>query len=139
MKLIDKVKLYERIAHMDENPDLSDIKILVVEDETLDTALAQAYFHKLGCQTEYVQNGKDALEKLRDNEYDLCFMDVNIPTVNGLDVVKALEKYGIKPCPIVALTGTEDKQKCLDAGMDDYLNKPVTYEGLREKIIKHTQ
>ena len=119
------------------------IRVLVAEDSVTNQELMQIYLDSFGCQGDFVSNGQEALEKARQNEYDICFMDVEMPIVNGLEATKAIHQtIPSEHLPIVALTGAsweEEKSRCLGAGMVDYLMKPFDVLELKGLILRHTK
>jgi PAS domain S-box-containing protein len=120
------------------NPKIS--KILVVEDNNINALLAKTLIKKImpNANVETAINGQDAVYKCEKNEYDLIFMDIQMPILNGYEttkVIRNLSKY--TSTPIIALTaGTVlgEKEKCIEAGMNDYLSKPIL-KGALENII----
>lgn len=123
----------------DESGIFSGIRILVVEDSIPNQELLRVHFEDLGCACDYASNGKEALEYLKRARYDLCFMDLQMPVMGGLDAIQKIRDELNLDTPIIALTAAEvqeERQKCLDAGMNDYLAKPFDVEQLKEKIRK---
>ncbi len=106
--------------------------ILLVEDNLINQKLTQKILAKQGFRVDVADNGKMAVEKFRKNHYDLIFMDIQMPEMDGLEAtrqIRQLEQAQQNPgrVKIIALTANsqqQDKEKCLDAGMDDYINKP---------------
>lgn len=118
------------------------IKILVVEDSMPNQELLRIHLESLGCSCEFASNGKEAIELLRENDYDICFMDLQMPVLNGIEATKAIRSELRNRLPIIALTAAEvedEKDKCLESGMNDYLSKPFGIEELKRKIIKHSK
>jgi len=115
------------------------IKILVVEDSIPNQELLRVHFEDLGCNCDYASNGKEALECLRSRSYQLCFMDLQMPVMGGLEATSLIRNELKLTLPIVALTAAEvqeERTKCLSAGMSDYLAKPFDVEQLKDKIRK---
>ncbi len=86
--------------------------------------------------TDFALNGRDAVDMARDGSYDIIFMDINMPIMNGIDATKILRDDGVDT-PIIALTANAlegDRDKYLTSGMDDYLSKPVDIKHL-ERIL----
>ncbi len=116
------------------------IKVLVVEDDISNQRLIKACFNVLGCRGDYASNGKEAIEKLELNVYDMCLMDVMMPVMNGIEATKMIREKISKDFPIVALTAatTEfSRETCLNAGMNDYMIKPLDILKLEEKILQY--
>lgn len=113
--------------------------VLVVEDDAVNQQVLSAILAKLGANVTVAEHGRAALARVEAGDtYDLVLMDMNMPEMNGPDATKAIRAHeqttGREPMPIVALTANamrEHRDVCLDAGMDDYLTKPVTVEKLQ--------
>ncbi len=122
-------------------------KILLVEDNDINTQVVQLMLESLGCSVEAVSDGLEALRKTAENQYDLIFMDCQMPHMDGFEATAAIraqeKKQGReRKTPIVALTAnvmSGDRERCLAAGMDDYLGKPVRKEDLRGKLERWQQ
>lgn len=115
------------------------MKILVVDDNTVNQNLSRVMLESRGHTVELVGDGKDAVGLLSENSsFDLVVMDIRMPGMNGIDATKKIRKFN-QTVPIVALTindsDDEDiKEKCLKAGMNDFLQKPITPEQFNELI-----
>lgn len=111
--------------------------ILVAEDNPMNQKLIMRVLHKLGYQPDLAGDGEEVLEKLTDNNYDLILMDVQMPKMDGLQATRSIrQQYGDKPL-IMALTAnamTEDRDRCLEAGMNGYLAKPINIEQLIQTL-----
>lgn len=115
-------------------------RILLAEDEPINQTLATALLEKLGITVTAVTNGKEALEEMHINSYDLVLMDLQMPELDGFDATRAIRALegSASATPIVALTAharVEDKAKCLQVGMDDYLSKPIDSHQLEKTLI----
>jgi PAS domain S-box-containing protein len=112
------------------------LKILVAEDNAVNQKLAQRLLQQLGYSCEVVGNGKEVLEILSRQTFDMIFMDVQMPELDGISTTKqilATTPPHRRP-KIIALTAEAmagDRERCIDAGMDDYLSKPMRLETLR--------
>ena len=121
------------LAAKDEEP----LKILLVEDHPINQKLATALLTRLGHNVELAQNGVEAVEAASKSVYALILMDVQMPVMNGFEATRLI-RGGSGPnagTPIIALTANamqSDKDACLDAGMDDFLTKPFSKQGLAE-------
>jgi signal transduction histidine kinase/AmiR/NasT family two-component response regulator len=111
------------------------LRILLAEDNVVNQKVAVLQFRKLGCEIEVVGNGSDALDAWQHGRYDIIFMDCQMPEMDGLEAtrkIRALEKTrSLAPIRIVAMTASAmagDRDNCLQAGMDDYISKPVKTE-----------
>ncbi len=116
------------------------LHILIAEDNLANQKLTSRLLLKRGHSIAIVDDGQEAVARYQREEFDLILMDVQMPIMSGIEATQAirqLERYSGKHIPIVALTAhamAGDKQKCLEAGMDGYLSKPVHPELLAEKI-----
>lgn len=107
-------------------------KILVAEDNANNQLLMEIILNDLGLDVTIVENGKVAFEKYKENLYDLIFMDINMPIMDGIETLKKIKKYEKEHqkihTPIIALTANAiqtDKEKYIEDGMDGYLSKPI--------------
>jgi CheY-like chemotaxis protein len=117
------------------------IKILLAEDNPVNQKLALKLFEKFGYKADPVNNGIEAIEVLKKNHYDIVFMDVQMPEMDGFEATTIIRNpdsgvlnYNL---PIIAMTAHAmkgDEQKCIDLGMNDYISKPIEPQILLEKI-----
>ncbi|HEV7231214.1 MAG TPA: ATP-binding protein [Bacteroidia bacterium] len=118
----------------------SRIRILVVEDNLLNQKLAGFILKEWGFQFDIAANGKIALEKLRESNYDLILMDLQMPELNGYDTTLVIRQDLKLTIPIIAMTAHAlpgEKEKCLTLGMTDYLSKPINEIELFDLLTKH--
>jgi two-component system, sensor histidine kinase and response regulator len=112
--------------------------VLVVEDNEINHAVAKALLIKLGLQSVTAHNGREAVEMAFANDYAAILMDCQMPELDGYDATRLIRAAeGAHHVPIIALTAHSmpgDRERCLAAGMDDYLSKPVTAEQLESAI-----
>ena len=112
-------------------------KILIAEDNLINQKLITRVLDKLGYKASLANNGKEALHMLDSEFFDLVFMDVQMPEMDGLEATKIIrQKYEKQPV-IIAMTAnalTEDREICLKAGMDEYVSKPFDLKELREML-----
>ncbi len=131
-------------ALADPVPISRDLSIVVAEDNVINGLLMQNYLRKLNFDCEMVKDGEQLLQMLQTRAFDIVFMDIHMPKVDGLVATKrirALNPPGRQPY-IIAVTASallEDKEICLAVGMDDFLTKPVRVECLLECIMKASQ
>ncbi|MEH2251064.1 MAG: ATP-binding protein [Nostoc sp.] len=121
------------------SPDSHKLRILLTEDNLVNQKIALKQLKSLGYSADVANNGKEALQLLEKIPYDLILMDCQMPVLDGLETTKEIHRWqessfasGRRPV-VIAMTANamkEDKQMCLDAGMDDYLSKPVMKENL---------
>lgn len=115
------------------------MRILLAEDNHTNQKLFAKYMEKIGIHCTVVENGREACDAMRHENFDMVFMDCQMPLMDGYEATKRirkLEKTDLRT-PIIALTANafeSDKEKCLKAGMDDYLSKPIDYEKLNSLI-----
>jgi CheY-like chemotaxis protein len=120
----------QRIPVPEVRGDPSAMPILLVEDSAPNRLVATAILSKAGYSVDTVENGVQAVSAVAQRRYGLVLMDISMPEMDGFEATRAIrtldgERNGV---PIVAMTAgafEEDKQRCLDAGMDDYLSKPI--------------
>jgi signal transduction histidine kinase/CheY-like chemotaxis protein/HPt (histidine-containing phosphotransfer) domain-containing protein len=119
---------------------LSDIKVLLVEDNVINQLVAKSVLKEFNFISDVADNGKQALEKIKSNNYDIILMDIQMPEMSGYDVTRYIRNKLPKPLcnlPIIAMTanaGKNDAEKCIRAGMDDYVSKPFDEHVLYDKI-----
>jgi signal transduction histidine kinase/CheY-like chemotaxis protein len=115
------------------------LSILLAEDNLINQKVAMGMLAKMGHTIKLATNGLEALEQWRQNDFDLILMDVQMPEMNGLlatTQIRREEAVGAH-VPIVAMTASamsEDRDRCLAAGMDDFISKPVSYQVIEEMI-----
>ncbi|MCU0284963.1 MAG: response regulator, partial [Acidobacteria bacterium] len=119
----------------------SAICILMAEDNELNQKLAGFLLTKAGYQLDVAINGKEAVEKFisEPERYDLIFMDIQMPEMDGKDAAQLIRQKGFKEIPIIAMTAASmkgDREKCMAAGMNDYISKPIRKEVLYKMIKK---
>ncbi|MGH9431984.1 MAG: response regulator, partial [Terriglobia bacterium] len=120
------------------------LRILVAEDNAVNQALASRYLRKLGHEPTVVSNGREAIEAVIKSHFHLVLMDVQMPEMDGFEATAAIREWEGKHgghLPIVAMTAHAmkgDRQRCLEAGMDEYLTKPVERQTLDEAICAVT-
>jgi len=115
------------------------LKILLVEDNLINQRVAIEMLTQLGYQVDIADNGISAIEKYLNDDYKLILMDVGLPDMNGFNVTQKIRASKSKPyrIPIIALTAyasEKDKEKCLAAGMDGVITKPITMDSLQAKL-----
>ena len=113
--------------------------VLVVEDNSVNRRVVSRMLEQLNCQVDVVENGAKAVVAARDANYDLVLMDCIMPVMDGWKAARAIRKI---PGPsqrarIVAMTACglhEDRRRCMDAGMDDYMLKPIDLAAVRDQV-----
>ena len=114
-------------------------RVLVAEDNPTNQRVAMVMIGKLGCDVDLAVDGRAAIEKVREGDYDLVFMDGQMPEIDGYDAAREIRGWGgaFEALPIIALTasaGEDERQRSLAAGMSDHLTKPVTREAFRRTL-----
>jgi CheY-like chemotaxis protein len=118
-------------------PMANDIRVLVVEDNPTNQKVACRLLERAGVMADVVENGLQAVEMAKTEYYELIFMDVQMPVMNGLDATRAIRELDITQPHIIALTANamaEDRIRCRDAGMDEYMSKPIVLAKLRDAL-----
>jgi len=121
-----------------EQPEFSG-RVLVAEDVETNQMFVKSLLERMGLDVTIAADGEEAVEKALTQEFDLILMDIQMPYMNGYEATKTLRKEGITT-PIVALTASAmkgDNKKCLEAGCDDYLAKPIDRRELLKKIAEY--
>ncbi len=115
-------------------------RVLLAEDNPVNQDVAVAMLTKLGLETEIADNGKQALDLVFTNTYDLILMDCQMPVMDGFEATARIRKYlGDMEMPIIAMTANAaegDRLRCLNAGMDDFLSKPYLLGQLQQMIVR---
>ncbi|MDZ7604922.1 MAG: response regulator [Cyclobacteriaceae bacterium] len=112
--------------------------ILLVDDNMVNRQVAGEILKKSGCRVDVAVNGQDAINKAQKKPYDVIFMDIQMPDMDGVTATKKIKALGIKDlAPIVAMTAysmKEDKERFIKSGLDDYISKPIKAKELLNKI-----
>jgi PAS domain S-box-containing protein len=115
-------------------------RILLVEDEPINQMVAEELLSSTGLVVDTAENGFAAIQKVQANTYDLILMDMQMPQMDGLEATRRIRKLpGLQTVPILAMTAnafSEDRANCLEAGMNDFLSKPVVPERFYETLIR---
>ncbi|MDI6047889.1 response regulator [Flavobacterium yafengii] len=130
------VELENELTEIDS--EMKNIKVLVVEDIALNQLLMKTLLDDFGFELDIAENGKIAIEKLQEKDYDIILMDLQMPEMNGFEATKYIRNTMHSTIPIIALTAdvtTVDLDKCKAVGMNDYIAKPVDETVLYNKII----
>lgn len=142
----NKTKENASINESIDRKDLKILKVLVAEDNVVNQKIAMIYLAQLGFQADLAENGEQVLELIKTKDYDIVLMDCQMPLLDGYattQAIRQLEAATAKPnqpsehIVIIAMTANafkEDRDRCLAAGMDDYLTKPVRREQLKQTL-----
>jgi len=120
----------------------SGTRVLLVEDQPVNQLLMKTVLERVRCNVEIAANGIEAVQKVKADSYDIVFMDCQMPEMDGFEAtreIRAFEEGKQRHVPIIALTADAmqgDKEKCLKAGMDDYINKPIKPVKIHDIIRK---
>jgi signal transduction histidine kinase/CheY-like chemotaxis protein len=134
-----KKKVEQTKAAAVEDLSKKPLLILLAEDNPINQKLITAMLKTTEHQMDIVDNGKAAVKKVIDDSYDLVLMDLQMPEMNGLDATRAIRKAGYDRLPIIAMTASafkKDRNMCLEAGMSDYISKPLKKDELLNMITK---
>lgn len=116
-------------------------KVLIVDDNEVNQIVVLKVLEKKGLSCESASNGQEAIEKIMSHKYDAVFMDIQMPIMDGYEATRILRKEeNYKDLFIVAMTANamaQDREKCLDAGMDDYVSKPLDYDYMVKIVLAH--
>jgi CheY-like chemotaxis protein len=119
---------------------LPEMQVLLVEDHPVNRTLALALLDKLGQRVAVAENGRQAVDLVRSNGYDVVLMDVQMPVLDGIAATREIRNLALPVQPrIIALTAnaySRDREICLAAGMDDFLSKPFRLQELRDKLLQ---
>jgi len=122
-------------------------RVLLAEDNPINQFVAMEMLKRLNCQVDVAANGKEAIEALGRKNYDLLFMDCDMPVMNGYEASRRIraaeqghtgEKGGGHHLPIIAMTASAlkgDRENCIEAGMDDYMTKPARLGDFRQMLL----
>ncbi|MEJ0064606.1 MAG: response regulator [Caulobacteraceae bacterium] len=133
----DDDRIARRVRHA---PSAGGVRVLLAEDNPINAMLARALLRREGAEVEHVEDGERALQALAGGSFDIVLMDVRMPGVGGLEATRSLRARGVNT-PVVALTANafeDDRRACLEAGMDDFLVKPLSPEALRAALARWT-
>ncbi len=120
--------------------DLSGMKVLLAEDNIFNQAVAVEVLKKLGCDVEVASTGKEAVEAFASRKFDIILMDLQMPEIDGYEatrIIRATESS--TRIPIIAQTAhafTEDRERCIEVGMDEFISKPVTTSELLKALAR---
>lgn len=114
-------------------------RVLLVEDSLVNQKLLTGLLAGHKFDVTLAINGEESVRKMEEEEFDVVLMDVQMPIMDGLTATRLIRRYEAgtkKHTPILAVTAGMDRDSCLDAGMDDYLAKPVRADALYEKLAR---
>jgi CheY-like chemotaxis protein len=130
----DKISVRERLHK------LKGVKVLVVEDNDINQLVAKDYLEQAGVSVTIACNGKEAIEKVQENRFDLVLMDLQMPVMDGFEACRRIrEQERFRELPILAMTAhamVEDRERCLQAGMVDHVKKPIDSAAFFSTLMK---
>jgi CheY-like chemotaxis protein len=112
-------------------------RALLVEDNATNQFVAKRFIEKAGCVVDVAANGAEALEKIAAADFDLVFMDCQMPIMDGYEATKRIRQGRLSTVPIIAMTAHAmkgDRERCLAVGMTEYLSKPLKPDTVAEMI-----
>lgn len=119
---------------------LPSLRILVAEDNLINQKIALAFLQKLGLQADLAENGQEAIQRARTTHYDAILMDMQMPIMDGIESTRVIRQFDLAHQPwIIAMTANafdSDRERCIDAGMNDFISKPFRIEALRDKLMQ---
>jgi CheY-like chemotaxis protein len=111
-----------------------ELRVLLAEDNLVNQKVALKILEKFGLHAEVAATGQEALDRLDRTPYDLIFMDCQMPEMDGFEATRLIRSREVGHIPIIAMTANAmvgDRERCLEAGMDDYISKPVRVEAVQ--------
>jgi CheY-like chemotaxis protein len=120
--------------------EMKDVRVLAVDDDPTMLKLMANYLGRLGCQADFAKNGKEAVEKIRATGFDICFMDILMPEMNGVEAAQIIREEISQNLPIIAITSSimkTTRETCFEVGMNDFVVKPVGPEVITEMINRY--
>jgi CheY-like chemotaxis protein/two-component sensor histidine kinase len=134
------IKVAERAAE----PPLRGVRVLLAEDNQINQKIARQVLANAGCSVDTVETGKEVCEQLDREQYDVILMDCQMPIMDGLEATRLIRAsdHAWRSIPIIAVTANAmagDREQCLEAGMDDYISKPIKPAQLVETLILYVR
>ena len=124
---------------LDESIRNEELNILLAEDNSINQLVAKKILKKLELTADVASNGLEAIELMKFKKYDLILMDQHMPEMDGIEATRKIRAMDIPQPVIYALTASaflEDKERCLAAGMNGFLSKPIIVDDLKEAILR---
>lgn len=122
------------------------LRVLVAEDNSVNRKIAGLMLDKIGCTFRFAENGREVLERLSSESFDVCLMDCHMPVMDGFETTRRIrsgeagsEASGVSIIALTAGVEPEEKKKCLDSGMDGFLPKPLEFQELYQVLEKYTK
>jgi signal transduction histidine kinase/CheY-like chemotaxis protein len=139
LDIVDLLADVEEAMGAEQSSFMQGINVLLAEDNAVNQKVALKMLSALGCNVDVVENGVEAAAAAQKGNYDIVFMDCQMPDLDGYDATRQIRSHeaGRKRVPVVAMTANVmqgDREKCIAAGMDDYISKPVARKELEEIV-----
>ncbi len=130
-------------AQAGENAGLSDLRVLLAEDNEFNQQLATALLHRAGIEVSLARDGAEAVQMAQPGRFDAVLMDIQMPNMDGLEATRSIRKNtALDNLPIIAMTANAmsgDREDCLAAGMNDYITKPIQIDVLYTTLARWTR
>lgn len=123
-----------------EQPEMTGVKALIVDDVKVNRILIEAILKKTGCETVSASSGEEAIAAAEQADFDIIFMDIQMPGIDGIEASRRIKSLYQKPVPVIALTAYAmkgDRENIINRGMDDYISKPVEMKKVYEVLTKY--
>lgn len=133
-----KLEIPLQIQNVEMQKHESEIRVLVVDDNRVNRSVAVLQLEKLKYQTAVASNGEEAVQKCRNDYFDIVLMDVQMPIMDGLEATRHIKKMNPE-LPIIGVTANASSCECLESGMDDVLFKPTTAENFEQIISEYVK
>jgi CheY-like chemotaxis protein len=120
---------------------LQGLRVLLAEDNVVNQKVAMSILRRLGCEVQAVDNGRLAVEAVKEGQYDVVLMDIQMPELDGLAATVAIRRLpsAQRSLPIIAVTANamqSDREACMASGMDDFMPKPITFADVLAMLVK---
>jgi len=118
------------------------LEILIAEDNIINQALITHVLNKMGYEPDIAQDGKETLDMVNSKPFDVILMDIQMPEIDGLEATRIIRRQLMKQPVIIAMTANamqEDKEACLQAGMNDYISKPINLDEIMLLLQKYAE
>jgi len=116
------------------------LRLLLADDNPINLKVGQRFLEKMGYGVEMVTNGLEVLQALEKQPYDIIFLDVQMPEMDGYETARRVcQEWGDRRPRLIAVTGNAlqgDREKCLEAGMDDYITKPIQAKEVETILLR---
>lgn len=139
-----KIVVAPQVTALPDGVEAENPHVLLVEDNMVNQTVARVMLEKLGCRVSLAEDGQKAVEMYYKNQFDMIFMDIQMPKMSGWEATEKIRYYesqqGKEHIPIVAITANaspQDKQKGLDVGMDHYIAKPLTSDDVQLAVFRY--